>query len=90
MPLYRTGQSVLYKPVGGASSTLRLASTHINPSQLGRESHTSQSIGTVKSVLTEPGVQAHHNVYASEDDPRYEVSSDRLSIGSSLKDFLLD
>ncbi|BDD54886.1 hypothetical protein MAP00_000459 [Monascus purpureus] len=54
MPLYRTGQSVIYKPVGG------------------RESHTSQSIGTVKSVLTEPGVQAHRNVYASEDDPRYE------------------
>lgn len=58
MPLYRTGQSVLYKPVGG------------------RESHTSQSIGTVKSVLTEPGVQAHHNVYASEDDPRYEIENE--------------
>ena len=29
----------------------------------------------INDVLTEPGVQADRNVQASEEDPRYEVSS---------------
>ncbi|KAG2421173.1 hypothetical protein HFD88_000789 [Aspergillus terreus] len=41
----------------------------------GPESHTSESVGTIKSVLTEPGVQADRQVQASEDQPRYEIEN---------------
>ncbi|EAU34094.1 conserved hypothetical protein [Aspergillus terreus NIH2624] len=41
----------------------------------GPESHTSESVGTIKSVLTEPGIQADRQVQASEDQPRYEIEN---------------
>ncbi|RJE19345.1 hypothetical protein PHISCL_08317 [Aspergillus sclerotialis] len=56
MPLYRNGQSVQYKPIGGP------------------EGPATESVGTIRSVLTHPGSQANRNVNASEDQPRYEVS----------------
>lgn len=40
---------------------------------LGPDSNTSESVGTVKGVLTEPGNQAGRNVGASDEQPRYEV-----------------
>ncbi|KAL4737042.1 hypothetical protein BDV11DRAFT_192574 [Aspergillus similis] len=41
----------------------------------GRDSNTSKSVGTIMSVLTEPGRQADRNVDASEDAPRYEIEN---------------
>nr|pir hypothetical protein B3E4.280 [imported] - Neurospora crassa [Neurospora crassa] len=41
----------------------------------GPDSHTSESVGKVKDVLTEPGHQAGRNVNASPENPRYEVCS---------------
>ncbi|KAL4900856.1 hypothetical protein BDW74DRAFT_182441 [Aspergillus multicolor] len=41
----------------------------------GRDSNTSKSTGTIKSVLTESGRQADRNVDASEDKPRYEIEN---------------
>lgn len=41
----------------------------------GPESRTSESVGFIRSVLTEPGNQAHRNVDASEDQPRYEIEN---------------
>ncbi|GES62106.1 hypothetical protein ATEIFO6365_0005008200 [Aspergillus terreus] len=41
----------------------------------GPESHTSESVGTIKSILTEPGIQAERQVQASEDQPRYEIEN---------------
>ncbi|KAK3948092.1 hypothetical protein QBC32DRAFT_222737 [Pseudoneurospora amorphoporcata] len=56
MVMYKTGQTVRYKPVGGPSS------------------NTSESVGKIMDVLTEPGQQAGRNVNASPETPRYEVS----------------
>ncbi|KAL1852263.1 hypothetical protein Plec18167_006078 [Paecilomyces lecythidis] len=41
----------------------------------GPDSNTTESVGTIKSVLTEPGNQAGRNVDASQDDPRYEIEN---------------
>ncbi|KAI6915174.1 hypothetical protein KC318_g159 [Hortaea werneckii] len=41
----------------------------------GPDSNTSESTGTIKSVLTEPGTQADRQVNASADDPRYEIEN---------------
>ncbi|KAK4247261.1 hypothetical protein C7999DRAFT_41414 [Corynascus novoguineensis] len=41
----------------------------------GPDSNTSESVGTVKGVLTEPGTQAGRNVSASEEQPRYEIEN---------------
>ncbi|RDW67271.1 DUF2945 domain-containing protein [Aspergillus mulundensis] len=41
----------------------------------GRDSNTSKSTGTIKSVLTESGRQADRNVDASQDKPRYEIEN---------------
>ncbi|PYI24187.1 hypothetical protein BO99DRAFT_439501 [Aspergillus violaceofuscus CBS 115571] len=41
----------------------------------GPNSNTSESVGTIKGVLTEPGMQADRNVDASEENPRYEVEN---------------
>ncbi|KFY24761.1 hypothetical protein V491_02035 [Pseudogymnoascus sp. VKM F-3775] len=38
----------------------------------GPESHTAESTGIVRDVLTEPGMQADRNVNASPENPRYE------------------
>ncbi|KAB8071735.1 hypothetical protein BDV29DRAFT_159232 [Aspergillus leporis] len=41
----------------------------------GPDSKTPESIGTIKSVLTNSGNQAGRNVDASEDNPRYEIEN---------------
>ncbi|CAI6075971.1 unnamed protein product [Clonostachys chloroleuca] len=41
----------------------------------GPDSKTSESIGVVTDVLTEPGIQAERNVQASPDAPRYEIQN---------------
>ncbi|KAG2414124.1 hypothetical protein HFD88_003315 [Aspergillus terreus] len=41
----------------------------------GPDSRTSESLGTIRSVLTEPGSQADRRVNASDDQPRYEVEN---------------
>ncbi|KAF6749874.1 hypothetical protein DFP72DRAFT_911942 [Ephemerocybe angulata] len=41
----------------------------------GPDSHTSESTGTIKDVLTEPGRQADRNVQASQEHPRYEIEN---------------
>lgn len=41
----------------------------------GPNSNTSESVGMIKDVLTEPGQQAGRNVNASIDSPRYEIEN---------------
>ncbi|KAL2262158.1 hypothetical protein VTK26DRAFT_2320 [Humicola hyalothermophila] len=41
----------------------------------GPDSNTSESVGKIKGVLTEPGLQAGRNVQASTDNPRYEIEN---------------
>ncbi|KAK7048640.1 hypothetical protein R3P38DRAFT_2870593 [Favolaschia claudopus] len=41
----------------------------------GPDSNTSESVGTIRGVLTHPGRQADLNVNASEEDPRYEIEN---------------
>ncbi|KAJ2935140.1 hypothetical protein H1R20_g1963, partial [Candolleomyces eurysporus] len=41
----------------------------------GPDSNTPESVGTIRGVLTEPGVQADRHVQASEEEPRYEVEN---------------
>ncbi|ODM14907.1 hypothetical protein SI65_09659 [Aspergillus cristatus] len=41
----------------------------------GPNSRTSESIGTIQSILTEPGNQAGRNVDASEEEPKYEIEN---------------
>ncbi|KAJ6577877.1 hypothetical protein B0H19DRAFT_570556 [Mycena capillaripes] len=41
----------------------------------GPDSNTSETVGTIHDVLTEPGRQADRNVNASEEDPRYEIEN---------------
>ncbi|KAK3344551.1 hypothetical protein B0H65DRAFT_179675 [Neurospora tetraspora] len=63
MVMYKTGQTVRYKPVGGP------------------DSNTSESVGKIMDVLTEPGQQAGRNVNASPETPRYEIQN--LNTGKS-------
>ncbi|OCK82579.1 hypothetical protein K432DRAFT_471679 [Lepidopterella palustris CBS 459.81] len=41
----------------------------------GPNSNTAESTGTVKKVITEPGMLAGKNVQASEKEPRYEIQN---------------
>ncbi|KAK3392204.1 hypothetical protein B0T20DRAFT_361205 [Sordaria brevicollis] len=63
MVMYKPGQTVRYKPVGGPAS------------------NTSESVGKIMDVLTEPGQQAGRNVNASPETPRYEIQN--LNTGKS-------
>lgn len=63
MVMYKPGQTVRYKPVGGPGS------------------NTSESVGKIMDVLTEPGQQAGRNVNASPETPRYEIQN--LNTGKS-------
>lgn len=77
MPQFNRGQTVHYKPVGGmlfcpASSWGRLLTYDHWQAP---ESHTAESTGIVRDVLTEPGMQADRNVNASRENPRYEAST---------------
>ena len=79
MPQYKEGTKVRYKPVGGEFTRERRLCESLTPYQ-GPDSNTSESVGVILSVLTEPGVQADRNVNASEEDPRYEVSNNSIQI----------
>ncbi|KAF5857100.1 hypothetical protein ETB97_006279 [Aspergillus alliaceus] len=50
----------------------------------GPDSRTPESIGTIRSVLTEPGAQASRNVDASEDNPRYEIENRKTGKTTSV------
>ncbi|KAK3988991.1 hypothetical protein QBC44DRAFT_242605 [Cladorrhinum sp. PSN332] len=61
---------------------IRSSSTSFSPGQTvrykpvgGPDSNTSESRGTIKNVLTEPGQQAGRNVNASIDNPGYEIEN---------------
>ncbi|EEU33396.1 uncharacterized protein NECHADRAFT_9946, partial [Fusarium vanettenii 77-13-4] len=41
----------------------------------GPDSQTSETVGVITDVLTEPGIQADRNVQASPDSPRYEFQN---------------
>ncbi|KAM7199708.1 Protein of unknown function (DUF2945) domain containing protein [Naviculisporaceae sp. PSN 640] len=41
----------------------------------GPDSNTSESVGKITHILTEPGQQAGRNVNASMENPRYEVEN---------------
>ncbi|KAH8747658.1 hypothetical protein F5883DRAFT_670105 [Diaporthe sp. PMI_573] len=41
----------------------------------GPDSQTSETVGVITDVLTEPGIQADRNVQASPDSPRYEIQN---------------
>ncbi|GAB1313666.1 hypothetical protein MFIFM68171_03876 [Madurella fahalii] len=41
----------------------------------GPDSNTSESVGKIMGVLTEPGQQAGRNVNASAENPRYEIEN---------------
>jgi hypothetical protein len=76
-PQYKKGETVRYKPVGGlhfflsdgVAGLINILYTNVGP-----DSNTPETVGTITDVLTEPGRQADRNVNASEEDPRYEVS----------------
>ncbi|RXW24521.1 hypothetical protein EST38_g1359 [Candolleomyces aberdarensis] len=65
-PLYKEGQFVRYKPVGGP------------------DSNTPESVGTIRNVLTEPGVQADRHVQASEEEPRYEIVNENTGKATAI------
>jgi hypothetical protein len=75
MPQYRVNDQVRYKPVGGMSKPNKKALKRISTNLPGRESNTSESVGIVKKVITEPGSLTGRQVQASQADPRYEVQS---------------
>lgn len=76
MPQYRNGQRVLYKPVGGMHQDMASYLAQLLSSQtIVSESRSSENVGTVRTVLTEPGSQANREVMASEHQPKYEVRS---------------
>ncbi|KAJ7444723.1 hypothetical protein FB451DRAFT_1056188 [Mycena latifolia] len=67
MPQYKKGQTVRYKPVGELTTFFSL------------QANTSETVGTIQDVLTEPGVQSDPNVNASEANPRYEIQNSNTS-----------
>ncbi|DAA79200.1 TPA_exp: hypothetical protein A8136_2985 [Trichophyton benhamiae CBS 112371] len=50
----------------------------------GPESQTSESVGCIMSVLTQPGTQAGRNVDASRSHPRYEIENQNTGKSTSV------
>ncbi|KAM5450640.1 hypothetical protein MaudCBS49596_004171 [Microsporum audouinii] len=50
----------------------------------GPDSNTSESIGCIMSVLTEPGTQAGRNVDASKSNPRYEMENQNTGKSTTI------
>jgi len=75
MTQFKSGQTVRYKPVGGTPIYPRTSVSRqkLIVANIGPNSNTSESVGMIKDVLTEPGQQAGRNVNASMESPRYEV-----------------
>jgi hypothetical protein len=82
MPQYKVNDSVRYKPVGGTSLSLpRILPVMSSKAKhangyivIGPQSHTSETVGVIKDVLTSPGNLTGRQVQASAEDPRYEVA----------------
>lgn len=78
MPGYQTGESVRYKPVGGMFPSVYpylvpLVQQILICQIKGPESHTSESVGTIRQVSTTSTNLTGRNVEASKEEPRYEV-----------------
>ncbi|KAI9830584.1 MAG: hypothetical protein M1826_004610 [Phylliscum demangeonii] len=52
----------------------------------GPDSNTSESTGTIKNVITEPGNMTDRNVDASEESPRYEIENTNTGKSSAIKE----
>ncbi|CRG86341.1 ADP-ribosylation factor 6 [Talaromyces islandicus] len=52
----------------------------------GRESNTSESVGVIKQVITEPGSLTGRQVQASQADPRYEVENSNTGKRTAIKE----
>ncbi|QKX57191.1 uncharacterized protein TRUGW13939_04299 [Talaromyces rugulosus] len=52
----------------------------------GRESNTSETVGVVRQVITEPGSLTGRQVQASNDDPRYEVENSNTGKRTAIKE----
>ncbi|KAJ9633934.1 hypothetical protein H2199_009183 [Coniosporium tulheliwenetii] len=50
----------------------------------GPDSNTSESTGTIKKVITEPGTLTDRNVDAGEDEPRYEIENTNTGKSSAI------
>ncbi|KAJ9294034.1 hypothetical protein DTO271G3_7162 [Paecilomyces variotii] len=48
----------------------------------GPASHTSESVGVIREVITEPGNLTNRNVEASRQNPRYEEEKKKKGFGS--------
>jgi hypothetical protein len=87
MPQYRVNDQVRYKPVGGMSNTQkRLFYIKIISNPSGRESNTSETVGVVRQVITEPGSLTGRQVQASNDNPRYEVENSNTGKRTAIKE----
>ncbi|MCJ1367262.1 hypothetical protein MMC16_006394 [Acarospora aff. strigata] len=52
----------------------------------GPDSNTSESVGTIKAVATEPSNLADRNVNASEEEPTYEIENTNTGKSSPIKE----
>ncbi|KAI9734234.1 MAG: hypothetical protein M1834_002336 [Cirrosporium novae-zelandiae] len=52
----------------------------------GPDSNTPTSIGTIKEVITSPGVLMDRMVEASEEEPRYEIENRNTGKSAALKE----
>ncbi|KAL1980693.1 hypothetical protein VTN96DRAFT_3643 [Rasamsonia emersonii] len=52
----------------------------------GPESKTSESVGIVREVITEPGFLTGRHVQASPDTPRYEIENSTTHKRSAIKE----
>ncbi|KAI9887977.1 MAG: hypothetical protein M1823_000234 [Watsoniomyces obsoletus] len=52
----------------------------------GPDSNTSESTGTIVSVLEEPGEMTDRNVDASPENPRYEIENTNTGKKSAIKE----
>ncbi|KAF7121912.1 hypothetical protein CNMCM5793_009466 [Aspergillus hiratsukae] len=52
----------------------------------GPESKTSESVGTIQQVSTQPTEMTGRRVQASEDEPRYEIKNDRTGKHTAIKE----
>ncbi|KAJ9197657.1 hypothetical protein DTO166G4_4042 [Paecilomyces variotii] len=52
----------------------------------GPASHTSESVGVIREVITEPGNLTNRNVEASRQNPRYEIENMHTHKRSAIKE----
>ncbi|KAF3404101.1 hypothetical protein DPV78_002708 [Talaromyces pinophilus] len=83
MPQYKVNDSVRYKPVGAYWNT---RSHLIGYLIIGPQSHTSETVGVIKEVLTSPGNLTGRQVQATEQDPRYEIENSHTHKRTAIKE----